>query len=73
VEVAEADLMGDDGIDTYKTKKKEDERKKSEREIRREEIERARAAERDERLAERREKEGKTMDFLKQIAKERFG
>ncbi|KAF1920704.1 hypothetical protein BDU57DRAFT_509118 [Ampelomyces quisqualis] len=73
VEVAEADLMGDDGIDTYKRKKKEDERKKSEREIRREEIERARAAERDERLAQRREKEDKTMDFLKQIAKERFG
>jgi hypothetical protein len=73
VEVAEADLMGDDGIDVFKRKKKEEERKKSDREIRREEIERARAAERDERLAERREKEGKTMDFLKQIAKERFG
>jgi hypothetical protein len=73
VEVAEADLMGDDGIDMYKRKKKEEERKKSDREIRREEIERARAAERDERLAERRVKEDKTMDFLKQIAKERFG
>lgn len=73
VEVAEADLMGDDGIDMYKRKKKEEERKKSERELRREEIERARAAERDERLSERREKESKTMDFLKQIAKERFG
>jgi len=73
VEVAEADLMGDDGIDQYKRKKKEEERKKSEREIRREEITRAREAERNERLAERREKEGKTMDFLKQIARERFG
>jgi hypothetical protein len=72
VEVAESDLMGDDGIDLYK-RKKEEERKKSDREIRREEIERARAAERDERLAERREKEGKTMDFLRQIAQERFG
>jgi hypothetical protein len=73
VEVADTELMGDDGIDMYKRKKKEEERKKSEREIRREEIERARAAERDERLAEMREKEGKTMEFLKQIAKERFG
>jgi hypothetical protein len=73
VEVAEADLLGDDGVDTYKRKKKEEERKKSEREIRREEIQRAREAERDERLAERREKEGKTMEFLMQIAKERFG
>lgn len=73
VEVAEADLMGDDGIDMYKRKKKEEERKKSDREIRREEITRARAAEREERLSERREKEGKTMEFLKQIAKERFG
>jgi hypothetical protein len=73
VEVAESDLMGDDGIDMYKSKKKEEERKKSEREIRREEISRARDAERNERLAERREKEGKTMEFLMQIAKERFG
>lgn len=73
VEIAEADLMGDDGIDMYKRKKKEEERQKNEREIRREEIIRARAAEREERLSERREKESKTMEFLKQIAKERFG
>jgi hypothetical protein len=73
VEVAEADLMGDDGIDVYKKKKKEQERQKNEREIRREEIARAREAERNERLAERREKEGKTMEFLRQIAQERFG
>lgn len=73
VEVTESDLMGDDGIDMYKRKKKEQERKKSEREIRREEITRAREEERNERLAERREKESKTMDFLKQIARDRFG
>ncbi|KAF2133102.1 hypothetical protein P153DRAFT_331499 [Dothidotthia symphoricarpi CBS 119687] len=73
VEVGESDLMGEDSIDGYKKQKKEAERKKSEREIRREEIARARDAERDERLAERRAKEGKTMDFLMQIAKERFG
>jgi hypothetical protein len=73
VEVAESDLMGDDGIDMYKRKKKEEDRKKSDREIRREEIARARDEERTERLSERREKEAKTMDFLMQIAKERFG
>jgi hypothetical protein len=73
LEVPESDLMGDDGIDMYKKKKKEQERQKNEREIRREEIARAREAERNERLAERREKEGKTMDFLRQIAAERFG
>lgn len=73
VEVAEADLMGDDGIDAYKKKKRDEQRKMSEREIRREEIARAREAERNERLSERREKEGKTMDFLRQIAMERFG
>jgi hypothetical protein len=73
LEVPESDLMGDDGIDVYKKKKKEQERQKNEREIRREEIARARDAERNERLAERREKEGKTMEFLRQIAAERFG
>ncbi|CAA9966276.1 hypothetical protein PTMSG1_09635 [Pyrenophora teres f. maculata] len=73
VDVAESDLMGDDGVDLYKKKKKEQERQKNEREIRREEIARARDAERDERLAERREKEGKTMEFLRQIARERYG
>ncbi|KAH8732450.1 hypothetical protein GQ44DRAFT_602765 [Phaeosphaeriaceae sp. PMI808] len=73
IEVAEADLMGDDGIDMYRRKKKEEERKKSDREIRRDEIAQARAAEWEEKLSERREKEDKTMAFLKQIAKERFG
>ncbi|KAI4608737.1 hypothetical protein J4E80_008942 [Alternaria sp. BMP 0032] len=73
VEVPESDLMGDDGIDVYKKKKKEQERQKNEREIRREEIARAREAERNERLAERREKEAGTMEFLKRIAAERFG
>lgn len=73
VEVAESDLMGDDGIDQYQKQKRDTERKKSEREIRREEIARAREAERNEALAVRRVKESKTMDFLKQIAQERFG
>jgi hypothetical protein len=73
VEVGESELMGDDGIDDYKKKKQEGERQKNEREIRKEEIMRAKAAERDERLSERRAKESQTMDFLRQIAKERYG
>ena len=73
VEVAEADLMGDDGIDMYRKKKRDEQRKMTEREIRREEIARARDEERNERLSERRAKEGKTMEFLRQIAQERFG
>ncbi|KAF1959953.1 hypothetical protein CC80DRAFT_489994 [Byssothecium circinans] len=73
VEMGEADLMGDDGIEGHKKRKAEMERKKSEREIRREEIMRARAAEREEKMAERRAKEAKTMEYLKAIAKERFG
>jgi len=73
VEVAESDLMGDDGIDQLKRQKRDNERQKNEREIRREEIARAREAERNEALAARREKESKTMEFLKQIARERFG
>lgn len=73
VEVGDADLMGDDGVEAYKKRKGEVERQKNEREIRKEEIMRARAAEREERLADRRAKEAQTMDFLKAIAKERFG
>lgn len=65
--------MGDDGIDGYKKQKKEGERKKNERELRKEEIMRARAAEREERVAELRGKEEKTMAMLRAIARERFG
>ncbi|KAF1987117.1 hypothetical protein K402DRAFT_331518 [Aulographum hederae CBS 113979] len=73
-EVGEGTLMGDDGgIHGYKAAKQEAERKKSEREIRREEIWRARAVEREERLQEYREKEDKTMEMLKALAKQRFG
>lgn len=73
VEIGESELMGDDGIDVYKAKKKADERVKNEREIRREEVARARAAEREEALSARRAKEAQTMEFLKQLAQERFG
>jgi hypothetical protein len=73
VEVGEADLMGEDGLEGYKTKKKVEERRKNERELRREEIMQAKAAEREEKVAERRAKEEQTMVYLRAIAKERFG
>jgi len=71
VEVPEGELLGgDEGI---KRIRKEEARKKNEREVRREEILRARAAEREERLMGLREKEEKTMEMLRALAKERFG
>lgn len=73
MEVGEAELMGDDGVEGFKKRRAEAERQKSEREIRREEITRAKAAEREERLAGHRAKEAQTMDFLKSLARERFG
>ncbi len=71
-EVGEGDLMGDDGVDGYKAKLKQTEKHKNEREIRKEETLRARAAEREEKLAEHRRKENKTMDMLKELARQRF-
>ncbi|KAI9771719.1 MAG: hypothetical protein M1840_001935 [Geoglossum simile] len=72
-EVGEAELMGDDGLDGFKKKKKEMERKKNERELRKEEMLRTRAAEREERLQEHREKEEKTMAMLRALARQNFG
>ena len=72
-EVGDTDMFGDDGVDGYKAKTKEMEKKKNERELRKEEIWRARAKEREERLEEHRAKEAKTMDMFKSLAKERFG
>lgn len=73
VEVPEADLLGDDGIEGYKKRKQDFERKKTEREIMKEERLRAKAAERDARLAGYKAKEDQTMEYFKAIAKERFG
>lgn len=73
VEVPEADLLGDDGIEGYKKRKQEFERKKTEREIMKEERMRAKAAEREARLAGFKAKEEQTMEYFKAIAKERFG
>ena len=72
-EIPESDLMGEDSLSRLKQLKKEAERKKSERELKREEILRARAAEREERSQRLRDKESKTMDMLKELARSRFG
>ena len=74
-EVPEGDLLGDDdgGIEGFKKRKGELERKKNERELRKEEILRARAEEREERVRAYREKEEQTMSGLIALAKARFG
>lgn len=73
--LADSDLMGgnEDSVESLRAQKQVMERQKNERELRREEILRARIAEREERVAEYRAKEDKTMDMLKALAKERFG
>ncbi|KIW08230.1 uncharacterized protein PV09_01158 [Verruconis gallopava] len=73
VEVGDSDLMGDDGLEGFKRRKAEMERKKTERELRKEEQLRARRAEREMRLMKAKEKEEKTMEYLKALAKERYG
>lgn len=74
VEVPDEELMGGGGgIGELKQKMSEYERKKTEREVRREEINRAKNAEREERLSEYREKEDKTMEMLRNLARQNFG
>jgi hypothetical protein len=72
-DIADNDLLGDGGIDTYKRRQKDEEMKKSERQLRREEIFRAKAEERKERVQVMKAKEDQTMDMLKTLAKQRFG
>ncbi|KAH8598797.1 hypothetical protein B0O99DRAFT_505226 [Bisporella sp. PMI_857] len=73
-EVPDAELMGGgDGVGEYKKMKDNYERKKNERELRKEENLRARMAEREERFAEHRAKEEKTMEMLRALAKQNFG
>jgi peroxin-14 len=72
----DTELMGggaNDDLDALKRAKEQETRKKNERELRREEILRARKAEREERLAEYKQKEEETMGWLKALAKQRFG
>jgi hypothetical protein len=73
-DLRDTDVMGDaDSLGELKKMKKEHERKKNERELRREEMLRARREEREERLAIVREKEQRTVDMLKELARSRFG
>ncbi|KAL1311408.1 hypothetical protein AAFC00_001572 [Neodothiora populina] len=71
-EVGERDLIGDDEGGIRKMIK-EKEKKKSERQLRKEEALRAREAEREEKLQIIREKENKTMEMLKGLAREHWG
>ena len=74
VEVKDSDVMGDgDGIDDLKRMKQVEERKRSERETRREENQAAKRAETEERIQAMREKEAKTINMLKELARARFG
>lgn len=74
-EVGDSDLMGGggDGVEDFRARRKEQERRKTEREVRREEMLRARAAEREEKFAEYRAKEDRTMEMLRGLARARFG
>ena len=73
-DVPESDLLGDDGgVEGFKKRKAEVERRKNERELRKEEILRARAEEREERLRAYKEKESRTMSGLVALAKDKFG
>lgn len=64
---------GDNDLAALKREKEKDQRKKNERELRREEILRARAAEREERVQQYREKEQETIGWLQTLAKQRYG
>ncbi|KEF52284.1 uncharacterized protein A1O9_11524 [Exophiala aquamarina CBS 119918] len=73
-DLRDSDIMGDENsLGEVKRMKRENERRKNEREIRKEEILRARKAEREVRLAALKEKEDRTMQMFKDIAKARFG
>lgn len=73
VDLKDSDVMGSDSLSDFKRLKQTEERKKNDRELRREEIFRAKKAEREEKVRVLREKEEKTMAYLKEIAKQRFG
>jgi hypothetical protein len=77
-EVGDNDLMGggadgEGGVAEYKRMLATAEKRKTQREVRREEIARARAEEHAERMAAYRAKEEKTVDMLRELARQRFG
>lgn len=71
----EEQLMGsgDNDLTALKREKEKEQRKKNERELRREEILRARAAEREERVQQYKQKEDETIGWLQALAKQRYG
>ncbi|KAK3316333.1 hypothetical protein B0H66DRAFT_291774 [Apodospora peruviana] len=71
-EVPEADLLGG-GDDEHKKLVAANQQRVSERQSRREEIRRAKAAERDERIREYKEREERTVETLRELARRRFG
>lgn len=73
MEVRDSDLMGGDDLGELKRMKRDQDRRKTEREIKKEEILRARAAERGQKLKAIKDKEEKTMNMLREIARDRFG
>ncbi|PKY08198.1 hypothetical protein P168DRAFT_294309 [Aspergillus campestris IBT 28561] len=64
---------GENELTAIRKDREREQRKKNDREIRREEIMRARAAEREERVQQYRQKEDETIGWLKTLAKQRFG
>lgn len=72
-EVGDAEMMGSGGPGEARELRARMERAKSERQVRREEALMARKAEREERTAELREKETRTMEYLRAIAQEHWG
>ncbi|KAL1958249.1 hypothetical protein VTO42DRAFT_4757 [Malbranchea cinnamomea] len=71
--IPDSELMGGDDLEAFKKAREKEMRKKNEREIRKEEILRARAAEREAKLKSYRRKEEQTMEYLRALAKQRFG
>lgn len=69
------DLMGsgENELEALKKEQAKEKRRKNEREIRREEIQRAKAAQREAKLDKYRQKEGETIEWLRALAKQRFG
>jgi len=74
VELRDSDVMGgEDDLTKLKRTKEVDAKRKNEREQRREEFLMARRREREEKLKGMKEKEERTMDMLRELAKARFG
>ncbi|KAH6605725.1 rna helicase [Trichoderma cornu-damae] len=73
-EVRDSDLMGGgDSLEDYKKAKERESRRKSDREIRREEIQRAKREEIEQKRRVWQQREDRTVNMLRELAKQRFG